>query len=511
MKILVVQLLRIGDIVMSVPAIQGLKEQYPEAAVHLLINRSSEKIVPIIKGVDRFHYFDRDRLQKAIGDASQSILLAHDLLAQQISECNLHDFDLVVNLTQTRLSAHICSLLQAKSKVGMHYSRNRVLRFNSFWFSQLNREEAELADGKLHFSDLFQLGSGQQSLRAANFETTLSAKSRSQPQIAIQALTSDEKKNLSREFVQGLLRQLDRKADQIQRLVFLAAPSEERELNNLLAGAELKRLEVIVEVCSFKRAIEIIEESRLMLSVDTSIKHLAGATATPVVEIALGGSDRHRTGVYQDGAIVISSQENCYPCSHSRRCPYSSRHCEQSLSSEAVAEVVNARLNDTALVESDCVKASGMRFEQVGIDGFGLWYLKPLFGHDLDQLFEIQMARAKAQLKASEQSGLFGPQVGHLSFLMKEFWRDEFSIQVRQRFHEYLLERQKLSTEECQLTAHRLFDLERQSPSLLSSVGSVVHITEQKRETFELRGALKRATSELKLIQNLDQQMMEIS
>ncbi len=66
MKILVLSLLRLGDIIQQEPLLKGLREKHPSAEIHLLLNRQFASVERVLDSVvDKYIYFDRESLQKA--------------------------------------------------------------------------------------------------------------------------------------------------------------------------------------------------------------------------------------------------------------------------------------------------------------------------------------------------------------------------------------------------------------------------------------------------------------
>src|SRR5882672_12060181 len=53
MKILLLQLKRIGDLILTTPAIAALRERFPEAHVTMVVSSECADLVPAISGVDR--------------------------------------------------------------------------------------------------------------------------------------------------------------------------------------------------------------------------------------------------------------------------------------------------------------------------------------------------------------------------------------------------------------------------------------------------------------------------
>ena len=53
MKILLLQLKRIGDLILTTPAIAALRESFPEAQITLVVSNECADLLPAISNVDR--------------------------------------------------------------------------------------------------------------------------------------------------------------------------------------------------------------------------------------------------------------------------------------------------------------------------------------------------------------------------------------------------------------------------------------------------------------------------
>ena len=51
-NILILSLTRMGDLIQTTPLIQGLKEQYPDAKITLMVSSDFKDVVSLIPGVD---------------------------------------------------------------------------------------------------------------------------------------------------------------------------------------------------------------------------------------------------------------------------------------------------------------------------------------------------------------------------------------------------------------------------------------------------------------------------
>ena len=59
MDILLLQLKRIGDLVLTTPVIAALRDKFPEAVLTLIVSREGAPLLPAITGVDRTYIIHR--------------------------------------------------------------------------------------------------------------------------------------------------------------------------------------------------------------------------------------------------------------------------------------------------------------------------------------------------------------------------------------------------------------------------------------------------------------------
>lgn len=344
MKILVISLLRLGDVVMSTGILRLLREKYRDAEIHLLINQQFAGLAPMIKSADHILTFDRQHIQEGLGDASRPLFDSYERVRQFVEDLSEQQYDLVINLTQNKLSGYLLSLVEAKEKQGLSLDVQGRAGFGSSWFRHLNRQIDSDSDGVFHHTDIFNfaLGSGSDTYGPilAETESGLQEAQRfivdGRPFVAIQALSSDIKKDWELDSLKKALRSFQRVHPKVD-LVFLAAPNEAARLGPLVMELAEGKNHVRLAVCGLEAAFSLVARAKVLLTMDTSIKHLASATSTPVLELSLGSSDYRRTGVYSQDSIIIQSKEPCAPCSHSKNCHRERHFCGERLSPELIA------------------------------------------------------------------------------------------------------------------------------------------------------------------------------
>jgi ADP-heptose:LPS heptosyltransferase len=353
MKILVMSLLRIGDVVLAAPILKALRDRHPEAEIHLMINSQFAQVSALMPYIDRTILFERDRLQKGLGEASIPLFDSYARLESFLDEVNGTGYDQAINLTHSRLSGWMMSLIDAKEKIGLALDGTGRASFGSNWFRYLNNQTDAEGREVFHFADVFKFGlqlDETNSLKGSLVETAkgigeaetffASAGGDAKPIVAVQALTSDTKKDWGLERFGEALIQFHR-VHPAARIALLAAPFERERLAPLLKILTAAGVDAHLAVLGFEGAFSLLRKAKLLLTGDTSIKHLASAAGTPLIEICLGSSDANRTGAYRHGSIILQSREACAPCVHSKPCHREKQFCASRIPTEAVAMIAS--------------------------------------------------------------------------------------------------------------------------------------------------------------------------
>jgi ADP-heptose:LPS heptosyltransferase len=375
MKILVVNLLRLGDVISMAPALKAIRMAQPNAQIDLLVNSGVEIVSPIIPGISQVHVFERNRMQSALIDGSRPMFESFDVLGRLVERLSEEKYDVLYNFTHNRLSGWLCGLIPAEKKIGLTLDGTGGVSFGSAWFRHLNQqvdfEEAQC----FHHSDVFFAAVGGlavQRTQALSDRRVLdgvlceTAKGRSEanvllesvqagavgdraPLILMQISTSDRKKEWGDHQFRTLARHLlNRHTDAT--VFVLGASSEETRIQNFCNSVEGDRDRLVPAICSLEAVVSLLESANLLITGDTSIKHIASASTARVIELAVGSSDPFRTGPWKTGDVVIASREACRPCGHSEGCHREAHFCATEIDVEEVAALADSFLLETEAV-----------------------------------------------------------------------------------------------------------------------------------------------------------------
>lgn len=134
MKILVLQLKRIGDVILTTPALAALRESLPAARITLAVESAARELLPAMDFVDETLVFHRAGCNGA--------LWRHLLF---------HGFDVCLDFSGTDRSAFLAVLSKSKKRVAFEWiqrSRWRPIFYNSFIRSPVR--EHHTVDHYLH-------------------------------------------------------------------------------------------------------------------------------------------------------------------------------------------------------------------------------------------------------------------------------------------------------------------------------------------------------------------------
>ena len=303
MKRLGVSLLRLGDLFMLVPALQALKQMHPEDDLHILINENFVHVKPLLPFVDQIHLFPRKSLQSDLGNPEAPILRAYDKLDQFVRELSRQNFDEVINFTHNNVSACVTSLLETDCRKGLQLDEQGNMKIEGEWFQILNQPADKMP---WHYSEVYLRSVGEERYLAPAFP---GGRANQDARLLLQPFTSEERKIWSpehwREYLIPLL-------DDFEFCEILAAPFEKQEAEGFLEQLNLGA-RVQLHLCDLEQALLRIRQSKLLVTVDTSIKHLAAGTGIGIIELALGGSRAEHTGAFRENVLVLSSHNGRPP------------------------------------------------------------------------------------------------------------------------------------------------------------------------------------------------------
>ncbi len=324
MKVLVVSLLRVGDLICHNELIGRVAKEHPLAEIHVLSNDFTQGVAACLPLVKKWHFFPRQYLQDILVQRIQRPEKAELVLEELIQSLNAENFDLLLNLTHNKQSVVLVSQLTAKEKRGNQFGLSTKL--GRRWSVYLNEVLATQKSVPFQLIDALCASLG--------FATSSSRRLRpaavDRVGICFQVLTSDAKKNWPLKNWVELIKKISL-AFPNKPLRVLCAPQEQD-----LLSAALQDVKVSLEAQDFVNTQRLLAKSELLITGDTSIQHLAAGVGCPLLCLFIGSADPSKTAPYCDDAYILKSLEVCQPCWHSEACFREEHFCAKNIKVETV-------------------------------------------------------------------------------------------------------------------------------------------------------------------------------
>ncbi len=314
-NILIIHLKRFGDLV------SAIKSQHPHSNISLLCFEEFSSVTKLIPSLKNVYTINRNSLNTLTKGQLYNTGFAIEELRAKLVSVAKENWDRVINITNDRASAHLCSWLLAqnsKSKIkGIRVDDNNLVVASDFWSLTYNDVLTKTVNNSpLNFRDVWSRMTGVEELEPAklltnarneetvsrNFDTIRKTKG---SVVGIQVHCSVKDKGFTDEFVVELCDQYS--AKNISPVLLIAPNKEERSRSRNIAEACLTK-PIVIE-CDFIALSSVVKNLDLVVTPDTVTKHFADAQNTPCLEISLGSSPVFKQATMNPNSLLVVS--NC--------------------------------------------------------------------------------------------------------------------------------------------------------------------------------------------------------
>ncbi|QFU77283.1 lipopolysaccharide heptosyltransferase II [Halioglobus maricola] len=334
---------RVGEVAMATPFIRGLFARFPEAQIHLLMNRP---LLPLLEGspwLNHAHFHaPRDKTPEA-KSARQQLL----------SELKAQEFDLAVMLPDSLRSAWLCFRADAKHRLGFSRNGRGLLLTDRVAVPNKIRggyEPMPLCDyyavlaaalGMAHPGDELQLFLVDHADAAV---VQRLAGEGVRPEQPLVVLCPGAGFGASRYWPPERFAEV---ADQLVRrfgaaIVIPPGPGEEA-LAELVRDAMHEQCFLLTEPClSLGELKSLIADADLLLGNDTGPRQFGRAFDTPLVTV-FGPTEQRWTDTSYVRESIVKVNVPCGPC-HKNVCPLEEQVCMTQVTVDAVVAACEEQL-----------------------------------------------------------------------------------------------------------------------------------------------------------------------
>lgn len=389
MEILVINLMRLGDLIQAGPVLRGLQAEYPGARVSLLVMDVFREAALLLEGADRLLLFPSSALAAAMngkGDWPEACRLLCSWLKENLDRIP----DLVINLSPIFLGAILSFLTRGKKVRGFAVNRARGAYTSPPWASYAMVVSRARTANPFNLVDLFVREAGLVP-DGRGVKVMIPPEAQRQADAGIEALGLKAGTALVGLFpgasrperqwpAENFTRTASLLRDQLPCHFFIFGSPQEKPLGEAIRS-RLPASEVTD--CQGQTPLPLLaaylKRMDLLIANDTGPMHLAAAVGTPVLALFLATARVQDTGPAGRGHVALEPELPCHPCV----APCSFPRCHTAVTPSQVAAL------GLCLLNRDFGKwrgsSAGLRIYCSEVDPRGYQTYLPLFRPRLDK------------------------------------------------------------------------------------------------------------------------------
>jgi ADP-heptose:LPS heptosyltransferase len=370
-KILIILPNNLGDVIMALPVLAGLKAEDTPCHITFFVEEGFEGGLVNIEFCDRIFLFPR----KSIRDLTRSSDWQDGIkkLSDLISELKAEQFSLVLNLSQHSYTHYIASILDSSEIRGRQYLRTGNQAVLDNWSQYLYAIPFSRQINMLHASDVYKRIAGVRGCvskklirigkdereKAMNYLQNAGFSSQSRIAVFQPGAAVGAKRWEPKNFVE-LGKML---IDDGYKLLVTGAPAERETAESIMRQLGQSCHSSAGKV-SFRETIALVDLCEVCVTGDTALMHAASALGKRVYAL-FGPTNPVETGPYGDGHIIFSGLCSSRPC-FCFNC--TAKTCMESITPRSIYSGINGRFNEI----------KGCDVYRTSIDQNGTYRLLPL-------------------------------------------------------------------------------------------------------------------------------------
>ncbi len=404
-KVLIIQLSRMGDLILTLPLVAALKEEDKDCEVTLTAYKEFSGVIAELPLIDRLIRLEREHLDQLPSYTETPADGGNPFPELQ------DEYDTVINLAFMPQAAELCGKVKAKKRYGRVPSNKDEVRLLGKWLKYLFSYIHHRNHNLFGLADLFTRSGGVSNRVVSGYlEVTPEQEARvrelfkdsgydgQERLVAIQLGASESIRAWELEKFVTLARRLA--GHEGIKPVLIGSPAEAplaerfaREADfpfiNLVGKTDLPLLPAVLRACDF------------LIGNDSGPVHIAAAVGTRVLSICFASAYFAETGPYGTGNIVVHAETDCSPCREDTPCD--APKCRDLLTAEGVGDVAEFLL----LGREIQLDAPGFFVYESGFLENGTLVFRPVLGKRISHWYQRGLLNRMMWEEAAELPAYF--------------------------------------------------------------------------------------------------------
>lgn len=358
-KILLVKLTRMGDILEAQPLLRDIRAQEPLARITMVVNETFRGAAALLPEVDEILSFPLFEQVADLREGRADLVGLYRALEAFSQRLSATPYDLVLNLTNSRLSGMLMGFIKGRQLRGLWYDNEGLREVVGPLIRYFGANEGMRRLAPFNLSDFMRclygaLGQTPPSSLKRSEGAEAQAESLLKPAegteaegagITLVGLQLGASEACKRWRVEDFARMGERLLERPDLQLVLLGSADEMPL----AVAFLEQLPSVaprvlnlVGKTELETLVAVTARLKLLITNDTGTMHLAACLDVPVLNISLGSAFFRETGPYGEGHLILEPRIACRPCDFNSICSH--HNCKALIPPQPVAEIAREML-----------------------------------------------------------------------------------------------------------------------------------------------------------------------
>jgi len=299
MKILVIQLARLGDIYMSWPLLRALKRIHPTADLHFLTRGKFGSATEGLRVVDRHIQLPTPHILEPLIRDAADVDMAVDRLGDFTQDLKSESYDWIINLTFSPASSYLVHAISTSQTKVTGYTRHADGYLNipdevsAYFYAQVGVHQPN----RVHLTDIFISMIGYEYKEEDWISPQVEGKDFGVPAsfVLVHIGASEAKKSLPPfKWARVLKNFFDHN---LETPVVMIGSANERALGEAIeAGVSRGRVINLIGQTELRDIFYLLKKARLLVGCDSAPMHMAGLTNTPCLNVSFDSVNFWETG-----------------------------------------------------------------------------------------------------------------------------------------------------------------------------------------------------------------------
>ncbi|MEN0058091.1 MAG: glycosyltransferase family 9 protein [Bdellovibrio sp.] len=299
MKILIIQLARLGDIYMTWPVLRALRRQHPEAELHILTRPRFEPALKGLDAIDKHLSLSGSTILAPLVQEEPDIAQSLTHLQGFIEGLKKEKYDQVINLTFSPVSSYLTHAVSHETTQVLGYSRHRdgslclSDEISAYFYAQVGVGKAN----RVHLTDVFASMLDIQYVEEDWRAPAIAAAPVALPDnyVVLHIGASEKHKALSASHWSEVLNQLQ--PEWVTPVVLIGATEETSQAEQIqkTVRAPLQVINLVGRT-QISDLFSILQGADMLIGCDSAPIHMASLTDTPTFNVSVGEVNYWETG-----------------------------------------------------------------------------------------------------------------------------------------------------------------------------------------------------------------------